>query len=70
MLQILANIPGVRALFAHITAPGVRRVEVLKWKSDDQQDTVPHTALCHTCPDAEVVYTKDEIGRQARRIDE
>ena len=52
VLQVLCEVRGARAMFALIRAPGVTRVEVESWKSSDQQDTIPHTALCDACPNA------------------
>ena len=69
MLQVLYKVRGARALFDHIRSPGVRRVGVREWDSVDQEDTVPHTALCHACPNAEVVYPWSERGG-ALRVDE
>ena len=62
VLQVLYGVRGAHALFDHIMAPGVRRMEVKRWRSDNQQDTLPHTALCHACPNAQVVYTIDYWG--------
>ena len=70
VLQVLSGVPGIRALFDHIMAPGVRQVEVKRWKTAYQQDTLPHTALCHTCPNAQVAYTMDAWGQPARRVDQ
>ena len=64
------NVRGARSLFDHIIAPDVTRVEVESWKSDVQQDTVPHTALCHACPNAKVVYPDSDMDGRARRLDE
>ena len=70
VLQGLYHVHGARALFGHILAPDVRRVEVIQWRSDDQQHTVSHTALCHACPNAEVVYPDSDKDRGARRVNE
>ena len=65
VLQVLECVLGARALFDHIMSPGERRVAVRSWHGvcDDEQDkliqyTVPHTTLCHACPNAKVVYPK------------
>ena len=52
VLQVLDGVRGACTLFDHIRAPGVRRVEVMYWRSFDQWDTVPHSTLCHACPNA------------------
>ena len=63
VLQGLYDAHGLRGWFQHVRMPGVTRVVVESWASDEEEDTVPDGILRQACPQAEVVYNTRRIEK-------
>ena len=56
VLQWLESARGLRCWFQHVRMPGVTRVKVWGWASDEEGDTMPDGILRQACPQAHVEY--------------
>ena len=63
VLQWLDRARGLRCWLQHVRMPGVTRVAVVSWASDEEEDTVPDGILRQACPQAQVEYYTRRIKK-------